>query len=118
MDNNTVAYVIWCNEDGKVVDDGTVFCLNQNEFKLCCAVKMQTWLKDSAEGFDLEISDVTDDIAALSVQGPTSCSVLKNYGATDLELLKPFESKDFTINGYNVLISRTKQPQLVSLETE
>ena len=74
---------------------------------LCCAVKMQTWLKDSAEGFDLEINDVTDDIAALSVQGPTSCSVLKNYGATDLESLKPFQSKNFTIDGYSVLISRT-----------
>ena len=107
MKDNTVAYVIWCNEAGKVVDDGTVFCLNHNEFKICCAVKMQTWLKDSAEGFDLDINDVTDDIAALSVQGPTSCSVLKNYGATDLESLKPFESKDFTIDGYSVLISRT-----------
>ena len=74
---------------GKVVDDGTIFCLNQNEFKICCAVKMQTWLKDSAEGFDLDINDVTDDIAALSVsQGPTSCSVLKNYGASDLRIIK------------------------------
>ena len=38
MKDNTVAYVIWCNEAGKVVDDGTVFCLNQNEFKpLLCS---------------------------------------------------------------------------------
>lgn len=107
MKDNTVAYVIWCNEDGKVVDDGTVFCMNQNEFKICCAVKMLTWLKDSAEGFDIDIKEVTDETAALSVQGPTSCSTLKNYGASDVEKLKPFEMKNYNIDGYSVLISRT-----------
>ena len=107
MKDNTVAYIIWCNEDGKVIDDGTIFKYSSNKFMLCCAVKIYNWLNDSAIGFNVEIKDVTDTIAALSLQGPTSCSTLKNYGANDLETLAPFEMKQFTINGYEVLISRT-----------
>ena len=107
MKDNTVAYIIWCNEDGKVIDDGTIFKYSSNKFMLCCAVKIYNWLNDSAIGFNVEIKDVTDTIAALSLQGPTSCSTLKNYGANDLETLAPFEMKQFIVNGYEVLISRT-----------
>ena len=87
MKDNTVAYIIWCNEDGKVIDDGTIFKYSSNKFMLCCAVKIYNWLNDSAVGFEVEVKDVTDTIAALSLQGPTSCSTLKNYGANDLESL-------------------------------
>ena len=107
MKDNTVAYIIWCNEDGKVIDDGTIFKHSSEHFMLCCAVKILNWLNDSAIGFDVTIKDVTDTIAALSIQGPTSCSTLKNYGADLLENMKPFEMKQYNINGYNVLISRT-----------
>ena len=107
MKDNTVAYIIWCNEDGKVIDDGTIFKYSSNKFMLCCAVKIYNWLNDSAEGFNVKIEDVTDTIAALSLQGPTSCSTLKNYGAIGLESLAPFEMKEFNIDGNNVLISRT-----------
>ena len=107
MKDNTVAYIIWCNEDGKVIDDGTIFKHSSEHFMLCCAVKILNWLNDSAIGFNVTIKDVTDTIAALSIQGPTSCSTLKNYGADLLENMKPFEMKQYNINGYNVLISRT-----------
>ena len=107
MQDNTVAYIIWCNEDGKVIDDGTIFKFTSEKFMLCCAVKILNWLNDSAEGFDVSIKDTTDTIAALAIQGPTSCSTLKNYGAQDLETLKPFEMKEFKIDGYDVLVSRT-----------
>ena len=107
MNDNTVAYIIWCNEDGKVIDDGTIFKHSSEHFMLCCAVKILNWLNDSAIGFDVIIKDVTDTIAALSIQGPTSCSTLKNFGADSLENMKPFEMKEYNINGYNVLISRT-----------
>ena len=107
MEDNTVAYIIWCNEDGKVMDDGTIFKFSNTKFMLCCAVKIYNWLHDSAEGFDVSCEDATDTTAALAIQGPTSCSTLKNYGADDLELLKPFGMKQYNINGYDVLISRT-----------
>ena len=64
MKDNTVAYIIWCNEDGKVIDDGTIFKYSSNKFMLCCAVKIYNWLNDSAEGFNVKIEDVTDTIAA------------------------------------------------------
>ena len=107
MKPDTIAYVIWCNEDGKVIDDGTIFCFSDNEFQLYCAIRMFTWLKDSAEGFNVSIKDVTGEIAALAVQGPTSCATLTNYGAEGLENIKPFQMKKYQINGYKVLISRT-----------
>ena len=107
MNDNTVAYIIWCNEDGKVIDDGTIFKHSSEHFMLCCAVKILNWLNDSAIGFDVTIKDVTDTNAALSIQGPTSGSTLKNFGADSLENMKPFEMKEYNINGYNVLISRT-----------
>jgi aminomethyltransferase len=40
------------------------------------------WLLDSAIGFDVEIAEVTEEIAALALQGPTSCAVLKNASAS------------------------------------
>ena len=107
MKDNTVAYIIWCNEDGKVIDDGTIFKFSSTKFMLCCAVKIYNWLNDSAYGFDVTISDVTDTIAALAIQGPTSCSTLKKFGATDLETLKPFEMREYKIDGFDILISRT-----------
>ena len=107
MKDNTVAYIIWCNEDGKVIDDGTIFKFSSTKFMLCCAVKIYNWLNDSAYGFDVTITDVTDTIAALAIQGPTSCSTLKKFGATDLETLKPFEMREYKIDGFDILISRT-----------
>ena len=60
MNDNTVAYIIWCNEDGKVIDDGTIFKHSSEHFMLCCAVKILNWLNDSAIGFDVTIIIISD----------------------------------------------------------
>ena len=86
-----VAYTVWCNDEGHLIDDGTVFCLGPNEYRLCTAERQLDWLRASAIGFEVEIRDVTDEIAALAVQGPTSCAVLRALGLAGVERLKPFE---------------------------
>ena len=86
-----VAYTVWCNDEGQLIDDGTVFCLAPNDYRLCTAEHQLDWLRASAIGFDVEIRDVTEEIAALAVQGPTSCKLLKLAGVTGVERLKPFE---------------------------
>jgi aminomethyltransferase len=54
-------------------------------------------LLDSALGFEVEISEVTEEIAALAVQGPTSCALLKAFGLAGVERLKPFELGHFEV---------------------
>ncbi|MBV8143651.1 MAG: aminomethyltransferase family protein [Gammaproteobacteria bacterium] len=86
-----VAYTVWCNDEGQLIDDGTVFCLAAGDYRLCTAEWQLDWLRASAIGFDVEIREVTDEIAALAVQGPTSCKLLKSIGLAGIERLKPFE---------------------------
>ena len=92
-----VAYTVWCNDEGRLIDDGTVFCLAPNDYRLCTAEHQLDWLRASAIGFDVEIRDVTEEIAALAVQGPTSCQLLKLAGVTGVERLKPFEHGMFSM---------------------
>ena len=91
-----VAYTAWCNDHGHIIDDGTVFCLSATEYRLCTGERQLDWLLTSAVGFDVEIEEVTEEIAALAVQGPTSCAVLKAFGLEGVERLKPFELGHFT----------------------
>lgn len=122
-----VAYCVWCDDAGRLIDDGTVFRLSENEYRLCTAERQLDWLLSSAIGFDrhapagtahagavaahtvppLTIEEVTDQIAALAMQGPTSCAVLKAAGFSGVEKLKPFEIGTFDIGGSGVTVSRT-----------
>jgi aminomethyltransferase len=102
-----VAYCVWCNDAGHLLDDGTVFRLGEHEYRLCTAERQLDWLLDSAIGFDVEIVEITEEIAALSMQGPTSCAVLKSAGVAGVERLKPFEIGYFTLAGASLMVSRT-----------
>lgn len=86
-----VAYCLWCNDGGHLIDDGTVFCLSETEYRLCTGERQLDWLLDSAIGFDVEVTEVTEEIAALSLQGPTACALLRSFGLAGIERLKPFE---------------------------
>jgi aminomethyltransferase len=102
-----VAYCVWCNDAGHLVDDGTVFRLGEGEYRLCTAERQIDWLLDSAIGFAVTVDEITEEIAALAVQGPTSCAALKAAGLEGLPLLKPFEIGYFSLAGFPVTVSRT-----------
>jgi aminomethyltransferase len=105
-----VAYCVWCNDAGHLIDDGTVFCLGEGEYRLCTAERQLDWLLDSAIGFDVAISEVTEEIAALALQGPTSYSVLRKAEVAGVERLKPFEFGSFTLPAAGnapLVVSRT-----------
>lgn len=89
-----VGYVLWCDEEGMVIDDGTLFRYSETDFRLCCQEPMYTWLLDTAWGFDAEIVDESQDIGALSLQGPTSYSLLKDAGLGDVGEMKPFDWRE------------------------
>jgi aminomethyltransferase len=101
-----VAYSIWCDDAGCLIDDGTVFRLGESEYRLCAQERQLDWLLDSAIGFDVGIEDVTDAIAGLALQGPTSCAVLRAAGI-DAAALKPFDVGYFHIQDIGLTVSRT-----------
>jgi len=102
-----VQYTAWCDDHGHVLDDGTIFHLGNDDFRLCCQERHLPWLLDSAEGFAVEIRDETQDIAGLALQGPTSFAVLRQAGFDGIETLKPFQIAGFADDGGTVTISRT-----------
>lgn len=102
-----VTYVAWCNDAGKVLDDGTLFHVRENVYRLCSYERHLPWLLDSAIGFDVHVQDTTTRIAGLAVQGPTSCAALKALGLANIEHLKPFELKWFELQGVPLMCSRT-----------
>ena len=107
INSGQVMYIIWCNEDGNVIDDGTVFCFNSNHLRIFCAERNLNWFSDTAIGFNVEVEDVSDSIAALAFQGPLSCKILNLLNVKDIENLKPFYFDNFDLNGCKVTISRT-----------
>ncbi len=104
---NRVAYTVWCNDAGHVIDDGTIFRLGASEFLLCTAERQLNWFLDSAIGYDVAVTEVTETIAALSLQGPTSCFVLKALGLAGVEKLKPFGIGQFAVANRKLTVSRT-----------
>jgi len=102
-----VVYALWCNEDGFVVDDGTIFCFDENNFRICSGERNLNWFEDTAIGFDVTIKDISHSIAALAFQGPLSCKILHMLNANNIENLKPFCFDQFTINNQEITISRT-----------
>jgi aminomethyltransferase len=105
---NRVGYSVWCTDEGRMIDDGTIFRLADDRFMLTCGSPCIAWLQKSAFGFDeLIVTDISEAVAALSLQGPTSCAVLKRMGFEGIEFAKPFDIKRFPFHGDELLISRT-----------
>jgi len=102
-----VTYVVWCNDEGRVIDDGTLFQFAESEYRLCSQHHQLDWLLMSASGFDVNVEVETHDVAALAVQGPTSYSVLTAAGINDLEQLKPFDIAELHCGDIPVTVSRT-----------
>jgi glycine cleavage system T protein (aminomethyltransferase) len=104
---NQVIYCCWCDEDGKVIDDGTITRLEENCYRWTAADPNLRWFRQNAIGLDLRVEDVTEQLAALALQGPTSGRLLKRVADADIENLKYFRKTSGKIAGVPVDISRT-----------
>ena len=102
-----VGYCVWCDDNGQVIDDGTVFHLREGVYRLCSQERQLDWLSRSAHGFDVDIVEDTHDVACLALQGPTSCAVLKAIGCKGVETLAPFGIVYFPFAGRELMVSRT-----------
>jgi aminomethyltransferase len=99
-----VIYTPWCNAAGKVIDDGTVARLDETTFRMTAADPGLRWLEDNALGLDVEVEDVSDALAALSLQGPMARAILERLGSPEL---KYFRLAGATLRGIPVTVSRT-----------
>src|SRR3954451_14012987 len=102
-----VHYTAWCNDEGHVLDDGTLFRLADDRFRLCCQERHLPWLLDSAVGFNVVVAEETEAVSGLALQGPTSFAVLRAAGFVGVEKLKLFDLAEFSHEGGTVTISRT-----------
>jgi aminomethyltransferase len=102
-----VYYTPWCDEDGHVIDDGTVTRLSEQSFRWTAADPNLRWLTDNAAGLDVRVEDISEQVAALALQGPTSARLLRQVSTAPIETLKYFRAASGEIAGVPVDISRT-----------
>jgi len=107
MSVGQVYYTPWCDERGKVIDDGTVSRLEDQKFRWTAADPSLRWFRQNALGMTVDIEDISEEIAALALQGPTSARVLRAASTADIDSLKYFRVTRGTIGGVPVDISRT-----------
>jgi len=102
-----VIYTPWCDEQGKVIDDGTVSRLAEHRYRWTAADPSLRWFVQNAVGLDVAIEDVSETVAALAVQGPTSGALLRQVAEADVASLKYFRVTSGSIAGVPVDVSRT-----------
>jgi glycine cleavage system T protein (aminomethyltransferase) len=102
-----VVYTPWCDERGKVLDDGTVSRLAEDRFRWTAAEPNLRWLRQQSAGLEVAVEDVSERVAALALQGPTSAGVLRAAAEADIDGLKYFRVIRGAIAGRAVEISRT-----------
>jgi aminomethyltransferase len=102
-----VIYTPWCDEHGRVIDDGTVSRLEEERFRWTAAEPNLRWILQQAAGRQVVVDDVSERVAALALQGPTSAAVLRALRAVDIDTLKYFRVTRGRIAGCPVEVSRT-----------
>ncbi|MEX2183042.1 MAG: aminomethyltransferase family protein [Chloroflexota bacterium] len=102
-----VYYTPWCDEHGKVIDDGTVHAMDDGSFRWTAADPQWRWLHQNAAGLDITVTDDSEAIAGLALQGPFSRDVLAAAAETSFDDLRYFRRRAASIAGVPVDVSRT-----------
>jgi aminomethyltransferase len=102
-----VYYTPWCDERGKVIDDGTVTRVSEDSFRWTAADPSLRWFTQNAGRLEVRIDDASERTAALALQGPTSGRLLESVADAEIRTLKYFRMTRGSIAGVPVEISRT-----------
>lgn len=102
-----VYYTPWCDEAGKVVDDGTVARLSGTEFRWTAAEPQLRWLRMNARGLDVAVEDISEQVAALALQGPFSRAVLEAATGESFADLRYFRRRASRVGEIAIDVSRT-----------
>src|SRR4030088_1700659 len=102
-----VVYTPWCDEQGQVIDDGTVSRLEENVYRWTAADPSLRWFRQNGLNMDVQVEDISEKVAALALQGPNSGKLLKAAAEAEITNLKYFRMTQGKIAGVPVDISRT-----------
>jgi aminomethyltransferase len=102
-----VIYTPWCDEHGKVIDDGTIARLDDDSFRWTSAEQHLRWFQLNARGLDAYIEDVSEELAAIALQGPLSRTVLE--AATRQDWAEPgyYRRRSAKVGRIPIDVSRT-----------
>ena len=102
-----VYYTPWCDEEGKIIDDGTISRLDEATYRMTSADPSLRWLSMNAVGLEVEITEVSNEVAALSFQGPNTRAILNRCCESPVDSLKYFRLMQNKLSGIPITISRT-----------
>ncbi len=102
-----VYYTPWCDENGKVVDDGTIHRLDERRYRWTAADPQLRWLRQNSAGLDVTITEETEATAALALQGPLSRDVLEAATGESFADLRYFRRRPSKIGKVAIDVSRT-----------
>lgn len=101
-------YVILCDEQGGVVNDPILFCLDENRFWLSAADSdILLWIKGASLGLGLDVAVSEVDAWPLQLQGPRSTEVMRTLVGDRIDDLAYFSLWETSLNDIPVLVSRT-----------
>lgn len=108
LKHKQVSYLCWCDDEGKVVDDGTISHLDENFYRITSADPNLHWFLRHTRGFDVSVEDVSASLTAVAVQGPNARKVLSAACDANMDALKFFHLTHARMNGVaSAIISRT-----------
>ena len=103
-------YSALCNEDGRVLDDLLVYRLEDRFLLVVNASNREkdwNWLQRHAGGFDVRMSDASDETALIALQGPKAQLILEALTDTDLDAVGYYRFAEGSVAGAEGIISRT-----------
>ena len=107
LEAGKVVYTSWMDEDGWLLDDGTLACWGNDDYRLTSADPAFNWLDQHCRGFEVELEDQTASIASLALQGPTSCAVLSSALSRDFSELEFFGAWEGSVEDIPIQVTRT-----------
>jgi glycine cleavage system T protein (aminomethyltransferase) len=102
-----VYYTAWCDEHGKVVDDGTVACLDETTYRWTAAEPNLRWIVQNARGLDVTVDEISESTAAVALQGPLSRAVLEAATGESFADLHYFRRRAAKVRRIPIDVSRT-----------
>lgn len=107
LKRNQVTYLCWTDQEGKLIDDGTVTHMGEDWYRLTAAEPSFAWFQQFTRGFDVTIEDMSEKVAALALQGPYSRDILKACSDAPMDKLRFFRMKRCKLDGMDAIITRT-----------
>lgn len=111
LEDNKAQYTIVCNEEGNVLDDVIIYKISDNRLFFCINAsnidKIYNWFKKQSQGYDVEVSNVSDQYSQIAIQGPRSGEILKRVAGDEISNIKRFRFDFLDWNGTEIMVART-----------